>query len=180
MAEAVIGLGASIAGLATFAAQIVTALRTYASSYARAEQKINDLSSDLALISSILTDLGTSISKYELKFHITAKNFVEVKKTCERNFERLNEALKEVKKRDVEEEEGMGRKGKKKALGAWEKLMFALGGEKELMEFVISIESSKSTLQLLLESFKLFILLRLYVCLSAPRGYLFFLLDCSC
>jgi hypothetical protein len=105
---------------------------------------------------------------------------VEVKKTCERNFERLNEALKEVKKRDVEEEEGRGRKGKKKALGAWEKLMFALGGEKELMEFVISIESSKSTLQLLLESFKLFILLRLYVCLSAPRGYLFFLLDCSC
>lgn len=160
MAEG-IALGASIAGLATFGAQIVTNLRTYASSYARAEQQINDLSSDLALINSILTDLGTSISKYEVKFRITAKNFVEVKKTCERNFNRLDKALKEVKKKDVADDEGAKRK--KKSLGAWEKLMFALGGEKELKEFLTSIESSKSTLQLLLESFKLFILLRLYV-----------------
>jgi hypothetical protein len=160
MAEA-IGLGASIAGLATFGAQIVTSLRTYASAYQRAEQKISDLSSDLALINSILTDLGTSITKYEVKFHITAKNFVEVKKTCERNFVKLSGALKEVKREDAEAE-GVRRKGKARGLGAWEKLKFALGGETELKEFLLSIEISKSTLQLLLESFKLFILLRLY------------------
>lgn len=161
MAEAVIGLGASIAGLATFAAQIVTALRTYASSYARAEQKINELSSDLALIGSILSDLGASILKYEAKFHITATNFVEAKRTCERNFGRLNQALKDMKKKDVDEGDSARRKGKKKSVGAWEKLMFALGGERELREFLSSIEGSKATLQLLLESFKFFILLRL-------------------
>lgn len=156
MAEA-IGLGASIAGLATFGAQIVTSLRTYASAYQRAEHKLNDLSSDLALINSILTDLGSSIAKYEVKFHITAKNFIEVKKTCERNFEKLSEALKEIKREDSDKD---GEK-KFKKLGPWGKLMFALGGETELKEFLLSIESSKSTLQLLLESFKLFILLRL-------------------
>lgn len=134
----------------------MTSLRTYASAYQRAEHKLNDLSSDLALINSILTDLGTSITKYEVKFSITAKNFVEVKKTCERNFEKLNEALKKVKRDDAEKDEK--KRGK---LGAWEKLKFALGGETELKEFLSSIESSKSTLQLLLESFKLFILLRL-------------------
>lgn len=161
MAEA-IGLGASIAGLATFGAQIVTNLRTYVSAYQRAEHKINDLSSDLALINSILTDLGASITKYEVKFHITAKNFIEAKATCERNFEKLSKALKEAKREDADTE-GARRKGKKGNLGAWEKLKFALGGEAELKEFLLSIESSKSTLQLLLESFKLFILLRLYV-----------------
>ena len=159
MAEA-IGLGASIAGLATFGAQIVTNLRTYASAYQRAEHKFNDLSSDLALINSILTDLGASITKYEVKFHITPKNFIEAKATCERNFEKLSDALKEVKREGIETE-GVWRRGKKGSLGAWEKLKFALGGETQLNEFLSSIEGSKSTLQLLLESFKLFILLRL-------------------
>jgi len=163
MAEA-IGLGASIAGLATFGAQIVTSLRTYASAYSRASHKINGLSSDLALINSILTDLGTSITKYEQKFNITATNFIEAKASCERNFERLRKALKVVKK----DETGVGDAkwksfGKERSVGPWEKLMFALGGEDELKTFLQEIESSKSTLQLLLESFKLFILLRLYV-----------------
>jgi hypothetical protein len=163
MAEA-IGLGASIAGLATLGAQIVTSLRTSASAYGRAAQKIKTLSSDLALINSILTDLGASITKYEQKFHITATNFVAAKSSCERNFERLGKALKGVKK---DEAGGGGGKGKglwkERSVGPWEKLMFALGCEMELKEFLTEIESSKSTLQLLLESFKLFILLQLYV-----------------
>jgi hypothetical protein len=175
MAEA-IGLGASIAGLATFGAQIVTNLRTYVSAYQRAEHKINDLSSDLALINSILTDLGASITKYEVKFHISPKNFIEAKATCERNFEKLSQALKEAKREDADTE-GARKKGGKGNLGAWEKLKFALGGETELKEFLLSIESSKSTLQLLLESFKLFILLRLYVG-SRPCFRLIFLIPC--
>lgn len=120
------------------------------SAYQCAEHNINGLSSDLALINSILTDLGVSITKYEVRFHITAKNFIEAKSTCESNFEKLREALKEGKREDVETE-GARRKGNRGNLGAWEKLKFALGGETEFKAFLLSIESSKSTLQLLLE-----------------------------
>lgn len=162
MAEAIIGLGASIAGLATFGAQIVTSLRTYASSYARAERKVDDLSNDLALLSSVLTDLGTCLTKYEAKLRFKVELFIEATATCERNLGRLSIALKKMKRNDAEAERAQ-RKGNATNLGIWTKLMLALGGEKELNEFLTSIERSKSTLQLSLESFHLLVLLQLYV-----------------
>lgn len=162
MAEAIIGLGASIAGLATTGAQIVTSLRTYASSYARAERRVDDLTRDLALLNSILTDLGTCLTRYEAKARFKVELFIEAKATCERNLGRLSIALKNMKRNDAEAERAKGKENGTN-LGIWTKLMLALGGEKELNEFLTSIEHSKSTLQLSLESFHLFVLLHLYV-----------------
>jgi hypothetical protein len=57
MAE-LIGLSASILGIAAFGASLVTTLRSFARSYSSAKQKINDLATDVALTASILVDLG--------------------------------------------------------------------------------------------------------------------------
>ncbi len=163
MAEA-IGLASSLLAIAAFGASVVTTLRTFAASYSRAEQRVNELSFSVALTASILTELGYTIKQYEAEFHITAHNFMSAKTACENNFNKLSKALKSAKVNEGSSNGDKG-KGKGKALGAWEKLMFALGGEDELKELIVSIETSKSTLQLLLESVKLVILRKLYILL---------------
>jgi hypothetical protein len=57
-----------------------------------------------------------------------------------------------------------------------EKLKFALGGEQNLKDLVVSIETSKSTLQLLLDSVNLLILKKL----SKKYSRLFFLSCFDC
>jgi hypothetical protein len=153
MAEA-IGLAASILQVAVFGASVVTTLRTLSSSYSSAEQKVKDLSSDISLTASILTSLGNTIQEYEYDLHFKEHQFRPAKEACERNFQRLRKALKEAKRSD-------DRGGKAKSLTAWDKLMFALGGEDEIKGLVVSIETSKSTLQLLLDSVNLLVLKRL-------------------
>jgi N-methylhydantoinase B/oxoprolinase/acetone carboxylase alpha subunit len=98
MAEAAIGFAASIAGLAAFGIQIVTTLNTFATSYARAEQQIKDLSADVALTASILESIGKMIREYEDQFHLTVENYIATRDQCERNFRTLWTALKVVKK----------------------------------------------------------------------------------
>ncbi|RFU34275.1 hypothetical protein B7463_g2056, partial [Scytalidium lignicola] len=161
MAEA-IGLGASILGIATFGAQVVTKLRTFSKSYTTADEKISELSASVALTTSILTDLGNTVGEYEIEFRIKAENFVAVKAACEMCFGRLKEALKKAKK---SEEYGKGKEkmngngnGVGGGMSAWEKLMFALGGEQDLKDLVMAIERAKSNLQLLLDSVNLLVL----------------------
>ena len=102
MAEAAIGFAASIAGLAAFGIQIVTTLNTFATSYARAEQQIKDLSADVALTASILECIGKMIREYEDQFHLTVENYIATRDQCERNFRTLWTALKVVKKEESE------------------------------------------------------------------------------
>jgi hypothetical protein len=61
-------------------------------------------------------------------------------------------------------------------VGVWEKLKFAVGGEQNLKDLVVLIETSKSTLQLLLDSMNLLILKRL----SKKYSRLFFLFCFDC
>jgi len=157
MAEA-IGLGASILQIAYFGASLVTTLRMLSKSYSSAEQKVQDLSSDVSVTSSILTSLGTTIEEYDYQLHFKEDNFRPAKEACERNFLRLRKALKEAKRNEYAKVKG---KGKDKSLSPWDKLMFALGGEDEIKGLVDSIETSKSTLQLLLDSINFLILKRL-------------------
>ncbi|KAH6674789.1 hypothetical protein B0J14DRAFT_21998 [Halenospora varia] len=150
MAEA-IGLGSSILGIASFGASVVTTLHKLTTSYRGADAKINSLSSDIALTASILTSLGHTVKEYEVEFHLKADNFIPAREQCEKNFERLSKALRDVRKSDR----------KDKGATPWKKLMFALGGEDEIKDLMSEIESSKSTLQLLLDSVNLLVLKRL-------------------
>jgi hypothetical protein len=72
----------------------------------------------------------------------------------------LLEALRVVKKHESEMKKGgsRGGLGREKRLRVWDKLMYALGGEDFLKDLVLSIETSKSNLQLLLDSLKFRIL----------------------
>jgi hypothetical protein len=170
MAEA-IGLGASILSIAAFGATVVTTLRIFATSYSSADQKIKDLSGDVALTASILTDLGNTVKEYEVEFRLKADNFSRAEAACERNFETLRKALREARKndspkqaneRDIKNTDSDKKLPKKQdGMRAWDKLKFALGGEEHLKELVFSIETTKSNLQLLLDSVNLLVLKKL-------------------
>jgi hypothetical protein len=102
MAEAAIGLAASIAGLAAFGIQIVTTLNTFTTSYTRAEQQIKDLSANVALTNSILESIGKMIEEYEDRFQLTVDNYIATRDECERNFNMLWDALKKVRRDESE------------------------------------------------------------------------------
>jgi hypothetical protein len=161
MAEA-IGLGASLLGIAAAGAKVVTTLRVFLTSYTSADQKTSDLSTDVSLTASILTELATTVQEYEVEFRLKADNFNKAKEICERNFNLLHKAIKEAKKSITRESTGTDRSNKRNGkMSAWKKLNFALGGEVNFKELAASIETSKSNLQLLLDSVNLLILKKL-------------------
>jgi hypothetical protein len=73
----------------------------------------------------------------------------------------LGKAIKVVKRGESKDVIGKKIWWETAEVGVWEKLKFALGGEQSLKDLVVSIETSKSTLQLLLDSMNLLILKRL-------------------
>ncbi|KAH8819401.1 hypothetical protein F5884DRAFT_10527 [Xylogone sp. PMI_703] len=160
MAE-VIGLGASILGIATFGAQVVTKLRTFTRSYSTANEKVDELSSSVALTTSILTDLGNTVGEYEVEFRLKAENFAVAKSVCTLCFLRLKEGLHKAKKNDGERKGQVVNNISDDSMSPWRKLMFALGGEKDLLDLVASVERAKSNLQLLLDSVNLLVLKKL-------------------
>ncbi|KAH8596242.1 hypothetical protein B0O99DRAFT_126057 [Bisporella sp. PMI_857] len=140
MAE-LIGLGASVLSIAALGASIVTRLRTFSSSYSGADQNIADLTADIALTASILTEIGHTFEEYEKEFHLKADNFVRAKATCEKNFERLEKALRQARKSEIADFTILGKKlltGQQQPMRPWEKLKYALGGDQELKELVMS------------------------------------------
>jgi hypothetical protein len=158
MAEAAIGFAASIAGLAAFGIQIATTLNRFTTSYARAEEQIRGLSADVALTASILESIGKMVKEYEDTLHLTVDNWIAARDQCERNFNALWLALKVVKKDESEKpvakvDSRIGRR-----MGVWPKMMHAMGGADALQDLVRSIDTSKSNLQLLLESLNFLVL----------------------
>jgi hypothetical protein len=107
---------------------------------------------------------------------LKADNFAKAQVVYHRNFERLEKALRQARKpQKVPREDSSGKKvqGEEQVANAWEKLKFALGGKDGAKELVISIETSKSNLQLLLDSTQLLILKKLnkeYVVSSHNTG----------
>lgn len=163
MAE-LIGLASSVLSIAALGATVVTTLRSFARSYSGAEQKISDLAADVALTASILIDLGKTIEECEEEFHLNPGNFSRAKAACHRNFEMLETALQQAKRQPKSPRESKSAKKfqeQGQVVSAWDRLRFALGGEEGLMELVTSIETSKSNLQLLLDSVNLLILKKL-------------------
>lgn len=158
MAEAAIGFAASIAGLASFGIQIATTLNTFAISYTRAEQQIRDLAADVALTASILESIGKMIKEYEDRFHLTVDNYIETRDRCESNFNTLWIAVKAVKKGESEKPKVKGEYRIGGQMGVWPKMMHAMGGADALRHLVLSINTSKSNLQLLLGSLNFLIL----------------------
>jgi hypothetical protein len=155
-----LSFAASLLGIASFGISMVTTLSTFTLSYTSASKKILSLSADISVTSSILTSLGNTIQEYEAEFHFKIDNFENAKAACERNFNNLGKAIKAVKRDKIKDV--IGKKTWWEAeVGVWEKLKFALGGEQNLKDLVVSIETSKSTLQLLLDSVNLLILKRL-------------------
>jgi hypothetical protein len=118
MAEA-IGLVSSLVGIAATGAQIVTKLRLFASSYMGADEKVNNLSADVALTASILNELAKTIKDLEVDVKLKVEIFESAKAACERNFGRLLNALRDAKK-DEKGKEKAGREIRK--LTPWEKL----------------------------------------------------------
>lgn len=163
MAE-LIGTSASILGIAAFGASVATTLRSFARSYSGAEQNINDLVADVALTASILVDLAKTIEECEEEFRLKADNFARAQTVCHRNLERSKKALSHARKPPKFRNESSLEKRfqeEEQVTSAWEKLKFALGGEDALKELVTSIGTSKSNLQLLLDSTQLLILKKL-------------------
>jgi hypothetical protein len=170
-----LSFAASLLGIASFGISMVTTLSTFTLSYTSASKKILSLSADISVTSSILTSLGNTIQEYEAEFHFKIDNFENAKAACERNFNNLGKAIKAVKRDKIKDV--IGKKTWWEAeVGVWEKLKFALGGEQNLKDLVVSIETSKSTLQLLLDSVNLLILKRL----SKKYSRLFFLSCFDC
>ncbi|KAF2103729.1 hypothetical protein NA57DRAFT_69939 [Rhizodiscina lignyota] len=156
MAEAAVGFAASIAGLASFGIQIVTTLNTFSTTFAKAEQHVKDISASVALTSSILDSIGKMITEYEAQFGLTVENFIAAKDLCERNFQTLWVALRQVKKSEVEKK--IQTKEIAEKLGVWVRMMHAMGGADALKGLIQSIEASKSNLQLLLSSLQFLVL----------------------
>ena len=97
MAEA-IGLGASLLGIAGAGIKIVTTLRTFAASYSSASSRIKNLSADVALTASILTELGNTVKEYEVELHLRIDNFERARSLVESCFEKLSAALEKAKR----------------------------------------------------------------------------------
>jgi hypothetical protein len=168
-----LSFAASLLGIASFGISMVTTLSTFTLSYTSASEKISSLSADISVTSSILTSLGNTIQEYEAEFHFKIDNFQNAKAACEKNFDNLGNAIKAVKRDKIKDVIGKKIWRGVAEVGLWEKLKFALGGEQSLKDLVVSIETSKSTLQLLLDSVNLLILKRLSKKYSRP----FFLFD---
>lgn len=101
---------------------------------------------------------------------------MNAKAACEKNFSNLGKAIKAVKRDKVKDVIGKKIRWDSVEVGVWEKLKFALGGEQNLKDLVVSIETGKSTLQLLLDWVNLLILKRF----SKKYSRLFFLSCFDC
>lgn len=176
MAE-VIGLVASLAALATTGIGIVKTLNLFVTAFARANQQIENLTANVSLTSNVLQSLSEMIDEYKDELGLTVDNFIAARDICNRNFQRLLEALHQVEKNEETTEVKndptgtkanvhKAKKGETKheirkkqpvTISVWDRLLYVLGGADALKDLIISIEASKSTLQLLLQSLQLLV-----------------------
>ena len=136
MAE-LIGLGASIIGIAGAGISTVTALTKFGISYRGSDKRIDELAARVSLTATILHSTGEMIEEHERFFK--RKEFLstwnEVLKSCEENYGKLNTAL--VKAKSAKKD---GAKGSK--IPVWFKLKWALGGDDGMKELEASLEKA--------------------------------------
>jgi hypothetical protein len=139
MAE-IIGLGASIIGIAGAGISTVTALAKFGISYRGSDKKIDELAARVSLTATVLYSTGEIIEEHKRSFK--RKEFLstwsEVLKSCEESYRKLNTAIAKAKgtKNDV------AKGSKTPQLSTWFKLKWALGGEDEMKDLEVSLEKA--------------------------------------
>jgi hypothetical protein len=139
MAE-LIGLGASIIGIAGAGIATVTALAKFGISYRGSDKRIDELAARVSLTATILHSTGEIIEEHEKFFK--KKEFLstwdKVLKSCEENYSKLDTALTKAKSAKKD-----GAKGSKiPQLSTWFKLKWALGGDIGMKELETSLEKA--------------------------------------
>jgi hypothetical protein len=147
MAEA-IGLASSLLSLAAFGIDTVKILRQFISALTEADSKIKNLSANISLTSSILTSISIAIKECAQDLTIHLADFTLTRDNCLRDLNLLRSALdahRDYPGNPAQPDDAA-------RVTVWGKLVFALGGEEKYTALVLSFETSKSNLQLLLES----------------------------
>ncbi|MCJ1463974.1 hypothetical protein MMC07_002584 [Pseudocyphellaria aurata] len=154
MAEAV-GLAASILGIAGAGISITTTLYRFTKSYQSTDHKVESIVTTVSVTSSILTELGNATKEHpeDLQKLNRWALFSDTIAACKRDFEIIEAAIGNARKADtvIHDQQKMRKDAKGKAT-PWQKLKWAIGGEKDIDDLLNSLERSKSNLQLLLDT----------------------------
>ena len=154
MAEAV-GLAASILTIAGAGISITTTLYRFTNSYHSTDQKIKDIVTTVSVTASILTELGNAIKEHpdDLQKLNRWALFSDTIAGCKKDFEIIEVAIGAARKdgATVHDQQKAPKDDKTRA-NPWQKLKWAIGGEKVVEDLLSSLERSKSNLQLLLEA----------------------------
>ncbi|KIX03690.1 uncharacterized protein Z518_07243 [Rhinocladiella mackenziei CBS 650.93] len=147
MAE-VIGLGASILGIADAGLRVTTALYRFSKSYSSADTKVEGIASTVAVTAAILTKLGNVVNEHPDDLHKMRRwsVFPDTIAACQKQYDGIEKALQKARPGNMR---------------PWQKLVFALGGDEEIEELLIELERTKSNLELLLGAVNYDILRRL-------------------
>ena len=151
MAEA-IGLAASILSIAGAGISVTSTLYSFAKSYSSVDAKVEGIAGSVSITAAILMNLGDIVKQnpQDFKKDESEKRFKDATAACKKDFDCLKEALGRVKK-EWKNETG-GRMEKMTTITPWDKLKWAIGGEKIIHDLMESLRESKSNLQLLLTS----------------------------
>jgi Fungal N-terminal domain of STAND proteins len=130
MAE-VIGLSASIIGIAGAGVSVVTALTKFGISYKESNDKINELAARVSLTATILQAIGDTVKENEDAFKREAfmVTWKEVLDFCAGNYAKIQAAISKARR-------------SKSTLTTWYKLKWAVGGEARMKDLEDSLEKS--------------------------------------
>ena len=143
MAE-VIGLSASIIGIAGAGVSVVTALTKFGISYKDSNNKINELAARVSLTATILQAIGDTVKDNEDGFKREAfmVTWKEVLDSCAGNYENIQAAISKAKGREAV-------KGRPARFSTWSKLKWAIGGEERMKALEDSLEKSSQQVMMM-------------------------------
>ena len=156
--EAVIGLSASVLGIASAGISVATTLIRFSLSYKGSVKKIEDLSLRVSLTATILTTVGKAIESHKdfFKEDDFKEKFGLVIDRCKKDYGTLSVALDQA--RSAAYDVGSGRGGLVKKMTPWKKLVWALGGEERMKDLQSSLEESKSQVLMMQSAASLIVL----------------------
>lgn len=79
---------------------MVTTPRNLFRSYSGAEQRINDLAEDINLTRLVLIDIAETVEECKREVRVSAQNFSRAKAACQRNFQRLDKAIRQASEQE--------------------------------------------------------------------------------
>jgi hypothetical protein len=136
MAEA-IGLAASIVGIASAGVSVVSTLTKFGISFRGSNDKINSLAGRVSLTASILSDIATTVEQNTSGFKKEEfwRTWRKVLQSCEDSYGKLEKALLKARRSSTSKN-----KFTNDGMSVWGKLVWALGGEREMQDMETSLE----------------------------------------